>query len=875
MADIGNVIKRLFTTPNHRFLISEADSQAAETAKVIYDDKTGSPAENLSFTIPTGNPPPPPPPECPPGQHRDPTTGECVPDNPPPPPPPEEIVKAKVLTATASKQDSGKEASKVLDGDYETRWSADGVGEWIDFTFDRIYTLKKVKLTGYWYDKSYTFSINAQADFTCPANRQPNTLVEFDISNLNIIGDRVRLIGKGNSATSYNSYREVEFWGIAGDVPPPPPPPPEDCPPGQHKDPVTGQCVPDSPPPPPPPTGTTRLIAFADNDTTNDAEDVLKAIMQVPNVSEYEFVGDGPYSKSGTKWVSMMKKYFSTTDKLRISQGNHDEKESESNQTEKDIEEWIPSLNKSPEGLDWTSSGQVGNVYVISGNTQDMDVEFKRDQYNWLVSELDKAKQLRAAGQIDWIVYLAHKPFFTLKSSHSPYTAVRHLYKDIFKNVVDFVIHGHNHNTQLWKPMIPNASDANGEGQQLFSLMPDGKTYDFTKDHGWLGIVTGHAGHEWNGINDSGSGVQNVMHYRDSGKFGFTQLDFEGKTATVKSIDTNGTVHFEYKVSRGSDSPPPPPPPPGNLNAKFPELIKRAVPGTIVVLDGSQSTGPIISWDIVQTTGNPTVTLQPVATPKYSKQFVMPDTNEPLLFVLQVHDTAGNTDTDTISVIKDLLPPPPTGEVDDFGTRMLYKTTGKKVDMEKGSDHRNGQRYNVNHTYTNYMMIGYFKTGRGQEVLEMKTDGPNHGGCDKLPQCMWYEPHIDVDTGKVSLGGEWPHPDNHNDLKTDFTENLKKPIKETWVGYAVVAYTSPAGNRVIEQWDALDPFGSDGKPTNNWHMNLKVEDTKGKVFPSQYHPRMPPINFDEGLEAEIRMHRGTNHDTEMKFCRVYEIIPPT
>ena len=37
------------------------------------------------------------------------------------------------------------------------------------------------------------------------------------------------------------------------------------------------------------------------------------------------------------------------------------------------------------------------------------------------------------------------------------------------------------------------------------------------------------------------------------------------------------------------------------------------------------------------------------------------------------------------------------------------------------------------------MMIGYFKTGKGQEQIEMKTDGPNHGGCKRGDQCCWTE----------------------------------------------------------------------------------------------------------------------------------------
>src|SRR5215211_457830 len=113
--------------------------------------------------------------------------------------------------------------------------------------------------------------------------------------------------------------------------------------------------------------------------------------MKETNIDQHVFVGDGPYAKTGTKWTTMMKKYFPTTDNLMISQGNHDNNESESNQTEKDIEAWIPSLKTKK----WLDAKQIGNTYIISMNTQDLDVEFKRDQFNWVTTELAKAKQLR------------------------------------------------------------------------------------------------------------------------------------------------------------------------------------------------------------------------------------------------------------------------------------------------------------------------------------------------------------------------------------------------------------------------------------------------------------------------------------------------
>src|SRR5687767_11226372 len=143
------------------------------------------------------------------------------------------------------------------------------------------------------------------------------------------------------------------------------------------------------------------------------------------NADAYCFVGDGPYSSSGTGWVSQQKQHFDDKkDKMIWSRGNHDCSSSESAQTQKDMEAWFPEAKSLGIGNTWLISKQVGNVYIISMDTEDMDVEFKRDQYNWVAKELAKAKELRASGQIDWIICLFHKPAFTLKTNHSPYTAL-------------------------------------------------------------------------------------------------------------------------------------------------------------------------------------------------------------------------------------------------------------------------------------------------------------------------------------------------------------------------------------------------------------------------------------------------------------------
>lgn len=212
------------------------------------------------------------------------------------------------------------------------------------------------------------------------------------------------------------------------------------------------------------------------------------------------------------------------------------------------------------------------------------------------------------------------------------------------------------------------------------------------------------------------------------------------------------------------------------------------------------------------------------------------------------------------------------GDVDEHGIRMLHKITGEFVDMEVGKDHRNGQRYNVNHHYQNYMIIGYFKTGRGQEVIELKGDGPNHSGCEGGDECCWVEADLKLSNGQFYVSSEYPHPKNHEPPKNiSSAKTLNKSLEQKWIGYAAVYYDSGDGFRRVEEWCDPDPFDSNGKPNNGWVKGLDEVD-RGQITTEKLAKRKIPINFNKGLEAEIRMHGATNHDCQMKHCRVYEIV---
>ena len=84
------------------------------------------------------------------------------------------------------------------------------------------------------------------------------------------------------------------------------------------------------------------IIAFsADTDQNKkddaDPDSVFERIKE-ENPHRYIFGGDGPYAKTGKKWTELIDKY-GLKNIMKIAQGNHDCKESESEQTEKDIEE--------------------------------------------------------------------------------------------------------------------------------------------------------------------------------------------------------------------------------------------------------------------------------------------------------------------------------------------------------------------------------------------------------------------------------------------------------------------------------------------------------------------------------------------------------
>jgi calcineurin-like phosphoesterase family protein len=343
----------------------------------------------------------------------------------------------------------------------------------------------------------------------------------------------------------------------------------------------------------------TKIVLFGDPDVTTDAKDIYNAVDKEENVALYVNIGDNGYNGKGKAAVELIKQHFpdgsEKKNKFVMVLGNHDDGESESDENEELLGAYLPEQYKTKpefEGTDqswqdtrWLTNRQVGDIYFIGMNSQDMDVEFKRNQFNWVSQQIEIAKKLRSEGKIKWIINAVHKPWFTLKSSHSPYTAVREIYSDLFKNVVNQNWHGHNHNDQAWWSMIAKNEEGNAAGEQLQTLLADGKTIDHSKEHGWTTNINGHSGHEHNAFKENATANKNVMWANDK-TFSYTVVESNGDILNTKWKDKTGNVLFEYNISQAGGTGPPPDPDPDCPPGQHKDANGNCVPDVITCPPG-------------------------------------------------------------------------------------------------------------------------------------------------------------------------------------------------------------------------------------------------------------------------------------------------
>jgi calcineurin-like phosphoesterase family protein len=281
-----------------------------------------------------------------------------------------------------------------------------------------------------------------------------------------------------------------------------------------------------------------KLLITAVGDTTcsEDAKNTFKNIANLkPSLNL--FLGDSSYDKESAKCFTEIISQNNLKEITMISLGNHDDREEHAKKVKKELIKYFGVSS------DVLLTKIIGNVYIISMNSQDPDWDLKdKNQFKWVVEKLEDAKKLRdEEKKIDWIFILIHKPLYTMKASDTPERNGRRLYQPLFdKYQVDFVLHGHNHDQQRTKPISYGGLDS----EPVITSNAIDK-YDSSNIHGQIYIVSGAGGREFHEFEEEKNKWTVLAQDTD---FGYHTFTVEGKNVVVKAQSNAGKVLDEFSV---------------------------------------------------------------------------------------------------------------------------------------------------------------------------------------------------------------------------------------------------------------------------------------------------------------------------------------
>jgi hypothetical protein len=123
-------------------------------------------------------------------------------------------------TSVTASADDGNVPANTVDGSLATRWSAQGDGQWIRLDLGTTKTVSFVKIAFYVGDtRTSTFDVQTSTDGTNWTTRASDTssgtTTALETTDFTDVSARyVRILGHGNSVNLWNSYTEVEVWGL-------------------------------------------------------------------------------------------------------------------------------------------------------------------------------------------------------------------------------------------------------------------------------------------------------------------------------------------------------------------------------------------------------------------------------------------------------------------------------------------------------------------------------------------------------------------------------------------------------------------------------------------------------------------------------------
>lgn len=206
--------------------------------------------------------------------------------------------------------------------------------------------------------------------------------------------------------------------------------------------------------------------------------------------------------------------------------------------------------------------------------------------------------------------------------------------------------------------------------------------------------------------------------------------------------------------------------------------------------------------------------------------------------------------------------PPPGGDTDPNGVKMIYKTRGSFLtdwDKDSGRD-----AWDLSQPPINLEATGYFK-GPGGDDVSVKLRGGRHTDENDMWGCC-YILQIPTGGGNPSMQTECPHPSGYEDCSIT-SQNRAMGINQ-WRGVKAIAYNR--GNTVhLELWE--DRGNSDNRPANEWVKLFEVDDSNGFCCDDcGPFPLLDHSNAGSDPRVTFRIDSGADE----KWMSVVEIQPP-
>ncbi|MBO9635176.1 MAG: DNRLRE domain-containing protein, partial [Chitinophagaceae bacterium] len=133
------------------------------------------------------------------------------------------VAAAPTCTPVSASGDDGNVAANVLDNDLNTRWSASGDGQWIQFCLNTPASVTGVQIAFYSGNtRSSTFDVLVGNDgntWTTAASGRVSSGTSTALETFTftpVTGKYVRIVGHGNSVNLWNSYTEVKIQTGSG-----------------------------------------------------------------------------------------------------------------------------------------------------------------------------------------------------------------------------------------------------------------------------------------------------------------------------------------------------------------------------------------------------------------------------------------------------------------------------------------------------------------------------------------------------------------------------------------------------------------------------------------------------------------------------------